>query len=105
VRSFELGTDDRARAIAGMLQHARPRDVLTLLMLVERGMPQPDAARIAARAAALVPPPAGVSLDAVSRGDSDAVWAWYGRLSLPSPKAWMRNWRDALPPWLVELPR
>jgi hypothetical protein len=105
VRSFELGTDDRERALAGMLQHARPRDVLTLLMLVERGVPQPDAARIAARAAALVPPPADVSLDAASRGDSAAIWAWYRRLSLPSPKEWMRNWRDALPPWLLELPR
>jgi hypothetical protein len=105
VRSFELASGDREGALASMLDHARSRDVLTLLMLIERGMPQPDAARIARRAAELVPPPAGVTLDEVSRGNSDAIWAWYRRLSLPSPKEWMSNWRDGLPPWLFSLPR
>jgi len=105
VRSFELSTGDRERALAAMLDHARPRDVLTLLMLIERGMPQPDAAQIARRAAELVPPPPGVTLDQVSRGEGEAIWAWYRRLSLPSPKAWMKNWRDGLPSWLFSLPR
>lgn len=96
---------DREQWMSRLLEHARPRDVYTMLMLIERGLAPTEAARIAERAATLVPPPPEVDLDAVARGDSRALSAWYGRLNLPSPKDWMHNWRDGLPPWLVSLPR
>ena len=105
VRSIEEPGADRQPWMDRLLQHARPRDVYTLLMLIERGLPQPEAERIAARAAQLVPPPPGVDPDAVARGDRRALSAWYGKLELPSPKEWMQNWRDGLPPWLFSLPR
>jgi hypothetical protein len=74
-------------------------------MLIQRGLPEGEAARIAARAAELVPPPPQMDLGAAARGDTRALSAWYEQLKLPSPKDWMRNWRDGLPPWLVSLPR
>jgi hypothetical protein len=105
VRTIEEPGSDREPWMSRLLEHARQRDVYTLLMLIERGLPQAEAARIAARAAQLVPPPPHVDLDAVARGDRRALSAWYGQLDLPSPKDWMQNWRDGLPPWLLSLPR
>lgn len=44
-----------------------------------------------------VPPPGGLTADAVLNGDRQLVWDWYGTLDLPKPKTWWRNWRDVLP--------
>jgi len=77
-----------------LLAAARPRDVLTLLALA-RALPLARARPLVERAAALAPPPAGVSVDAVASGDRDASWVWQDALGLPPPKQWWRNWRDA----------
>jgi hypothetical protein len=88
-----------AEAVNTIVTLARPRDVLTLLMLVERRAP--GSAEIASRAAELWPPPDGVTANGVARGDRDGLWRWRDTLPLPPPKGWIRNWRDALPDWLI----
>ena len=100
VRALEAepGRDPEG-AVNRMVALARPRDVLTLLLLVGRQVPQSD--RLAARAAELWPPPSGVTANGVVRGDRDGLWRWRDTLPLPPPKGWWRNWRDALPDWLI----
>ena len=99
IRALEDDTrGDRAASVRTIVALSRPRDVLTLLMLVERRAPGSD--QMAARAAELWPPPAGVTANGVVRGDRDGLWRWRDTLGLPPPKGWLRNWRDALPPWL-----
>ena len=105
VRSLESGAPERDRWIGALLAHARRRDVYTLLMLIRRGLPEPEAMRVAERAAELLPPPAGVSMQAVARGNDTAFWRWHDTLPLPAPKKWMNNWQDGLPSWLRALPR
>ena len=101
VRRYEATKDVAAAdAIAG---NARSRDVLTLLMLIERRGPGVD--RLALRAAELAPMPAGVTVSGIVRGDRDGLWRWRDTLHLPPPKGWLRNWQDALPGWLVGLGR
>jgi hypothetical protein len=104
VRALE---DDQAEnrpvALAAVTALARPRDVYTLLLLVERHAFGSD--QLAGRAAELWPPPAGISVTDVVRGDHAALWLWRDTLPLPPPKGWLRNWRDALPEWLAVRPR
>lgn len=100
IRALEDDTrGDRAASVRTIVALARPRDVLTLLMLVDRRALGSD--QMAARAAELWPPPAGVTANGVVRGDRDGLWRWRDTLPLPPPKGWLRNWRDALPPWLA----
>lgn len=98
VRAIERAeTDDARVTIAALiLPDARLRDVITLLMLSNT---TPGAVRrpLLERAAALKPPPPGVSVDAILNGASPLLWQWYGALDLPAPKNWWRNWRDVLP--------
>ena len=89
---------DRASALTTIVGLARPRDVLTLLLLVERHVQ--GSSQLAARAAELWPPPADVTVNGVVRGDRDGLWRWRDTLPLPPVKGWIRNWRDALPGWL-----
>ncbi|HTM27445.1 MAG TPA: FecR domain-containing protein [Vicinamibacterales bacterium] len=98
VRAMERTTDERAnRALLDrVLRTARPRDVLTLLMLA-RVSPSALKRPILDRAAQLVPPPATVSVDGIIAGDTTQLWTWYHKLDLPPVKSWLRNWRDALP--------
>jgi hypothetical protein len=91
-------TADRAAALATVRSLARERDVLTLLMLVARNLP--GSSELATRAAELFPPPSGVTVNGIIRGDRDGLWRWRETLPLPPPKGWIRNWRDALPLWL-----
>ena len=98
VRAVERDGEDAARnaAIDVVLRTARPRDVLTLLLLATES---PAAARraIVNRAAQLAPPPSTIDVQAVADGDSEQLWRWYGTLDLPPSKSWWLNWRDALP--------
>jgi hypothetical protein len=93
------GPDDvaaRAVAIDTVVRLARPRDVLTLLTLA-RVSPVSQRRPLLDRAAQLLPPPPGVTVDAIVAGDWDQLWRWYDTLELPPAKGWLRNWRDALP--------
>jgi hypothetical protein len=103
VRALETGRGVPDLHVATIVGSARARDLLTLLVLIERRAPGRE--RIAARAAELMPPPSGVSIDAILRGDSGGLQRWRDTLPLPAPKSWLRNWRDALPVWLVGTPR
>ena len=88
--------DSRVRAVDAIVRSARPRDILTLLML-SRVAPDGAKRRLLEQAARLAPPPAGVSVDGIVAGDSAQLWRWYGALDLPPAKSWWLNWRDALP--------
>jgi hypothetical protein len=93
VRTLERSSGNTDETVQQIVKLARRRDVLTLLMLVWRN--SPGMAPLAARAAELWPPPAGVTVSAVVGGDREAFWRWHSTLPLPSPKNWLRNWRDA----------
>lgn len=93
VRAVEGGDDN---AEASLLATARPRDVVTMLMLAARRS-GPLRADLLARAAVLAPPPASVNPTAASTGDNDELWRWIDALPLPPVKSWWRNWRDGLP--------
>jgi hypothetical protein len=99
VRALETGAGDSATAVGRIVERARPRDVLTLLLLVQREVEGSE--RLAVRAAALSPPPGDVTVERVLRGDAQALWQWYGKLPLPPTKGWWMRWRDGLPRWLV----
>lgn len=99
VRAFEADAGGGPAHIDAIVANARARDVLTLLVLVERRATGSD--RFAERAAVLAPPPVGVSLASVVRGEAGALDRWRESLPLPPPKGWLRNWRDGLPAWLV----
>ena len=98
VRTAERTEDgtSRAAAIDTVVRLARPRDVLTLLTLA-RTSPVPERRRLLDRAAQLLPPPPGVTVDAIAAGDWNQLWRWSGTLDLPPAKGWLRNWRDAWP--------
>jgi hypothetical protein len=99
VRAIERGDGDASAHAATIAATARLRDVYTLLMIVDRGLPGRE--RVAVRAAELAPPPDDVTVNGVLRGDRDALWHWRDTLLLPPAKSWLRNWRDALPRWLA----
>ena len=99
VRAFERA-GDRA-ALARALAVARPRDVYTLLHLTEDH--PSEAEPMLRRAAELSPPPGGITIASILRGNRQNLFTWIGAQPLPPPKSsWMKNWRDALPFWLSE---
>lgn len=82
-------------ALRTLLATARPRDVLTLLVLATR---LPDAREpLLRRAAELSPPASEELLERALAGDRHAIWAWIRELPLPPPKRWLPNWRDWWP--------
>jgi len=97
VRAVERATraDPTAMPNLDFLADAAPRDVLTLLVLA-RSLPPAARTPMLSRASELFAPPPGVSIEAIVAGDMDKLWLWYDALDLPSPKAWLLNWRDAL---------
>jgi hypothetical protein len=97
VRALEAGGGEPAARDAAQL--ARKRDVMTLLRLADRSLPGDEI--LLKRAADLWPPPGGVTVNGILRGDRRGLWSWHESLPLPPPKSWVRNWRDALPEWMV----
>jgi len=100
---FREAADGLAQSRAALdvlVQHARPRDVYTLLLLALRHPAEADA--LLRRAAELSPPPGDVTVGRILRGDTRALWTWSDSLPLPPHKKWWRHWRDALPFWLTE---
>ena len=97
ILDFEpTGNVSRADAFNAVLAAARPKDALTLWHLLSRTTP-PERARVYDRLAAFVPPPPGVTRDAVLRGDRQALDAWWNALGLDSTSWWhllTRPWRQ-----------
>lgn len=81
-----------------LLQSARAKDTMTLLHLAMRH--DDLRAPLLERAYALDPRIEREALQAAVGGDDRAVWRWMDGLPLPSPKSWLRNWRDAFAPRL-----
>lgn len=73
-------------ALRDVIKHARKRDVMTLLHLLERAEEYPEWRKpLFERAAGFAPPPDG--------GDIDA---WRKSIGVGSPKRWWLHWRDVL---------
>ena len=95
VLDFAPRADGRRRASLDLvLERARRRDALTLWHLLMRG-DREERARVYDRMAALAPPPAGVTRDAVLAGDRAAIDGWWNSLGLEDT-AW---WRLLKRPW------
>lgn len=93
VRAIEA--DAEAEGLPAVLALARTRDVYTLLQLADR---RRVAEPLLRRAAELSPPPDGVTVGSILRGNRQQLWTWAHAQPLPSPKKdWWRNWKDALP--------
>jgi hypothetical protein len=76
----------RASAFELVLSAARKRDALTLWHLLVRGSPD-ERARVYERLSTLVPPPTGVTREAVLRGDRAALDRWWDALG-DTPSWW-----------------
>lgn len=81
----------RGAALETVLSLARRKDALTLWHLLPRTPPS-ERERVYDRLASLVPPPAGVTREAVLRADRRALDAWWGALDLDSA-SWWRLWK------------
>jgi hypothetical protein len=88
VRELEHGSPG---AVETVVAKARRGDVLTLLLLAQRGM---ERERLLQRAAELMPPQSPQTIERARRGESMAISEWIGELPLPPTKSWLRNWRD-----------
>ena len=82
----------RAAALETVLTLARQKDGLTLWHLLSRVTPE-ERERVFDRLASLVPPPAGVTRDAVLRGDRQALDALWNALGLDTAE-WWRIWKQ-----------
>ena len=78
-------------ALEAVLRQARPRDAMTLWHLLTR-VPAEDRTLVYEALAAVLPPPAGVSREAVLQGDRAAIDAWWNELGLGSVRFW-RQWK------------
>jgi hypothetical protein len=94
VRAIEIdiANDLFAGTFADVRRHARPRDVLTLLVLAVRKKGSQRAALLE-HAAILAPPPQIPPAGVASLND-DEIWNWFDSLPLPPAKAWWLNWPD-----------
>ncbi len=81
----------RGAAFDFVLSSARRRDALTLWHLLSRGT-RAERERVYDRLAELVPPPAGVTRDAVLKKDQSVLDQWWDTLGLDSAN-WWRLWK------------
>ena len=79
----------RGAALDYLLAHARSQDALTLWHLLSRGAPD-ERARVFAHLAAVAPPPAGVTRDAVLAGDRQALDRWWDSFRFEGTSFWGR---------------
>lgn len=89
-------TDDvrRAGALDVVLSRARAKDAFTLWHLLPR-VRAAERPRVYDRLASLVPPPSGVTREAILSGDRRARDAWWNALGLDSMswwKIWKKKW-------------
>ena len=80
-----------ARSFDLVLSSARREDALTLWHLLSRGS-LAERERVYDRLAALVPPPAGVTREAVLKKDQSALDQWWDTLGLETAN-WWRLWK------------
>jgi len=97
VERFDFGASeaDRMTALMEILDHARPRDALTLWHLIARVRPAERGAVFDALAAR-VQPPAGVTRERVLDLDRGALDQWWNAFGLRDATFW-RKWKRALP--------
>jgi hypothetical protein len=83
----KLDPQSRAAALHTVMTEARKRDGFTLLNLLReyRGMSEPERALIYDRLATLIPPPEGVSREAVVRGNNYMVGLWWDLMGVGHP--------------------
>ena len=97
--TIDLGRSSAAERMAAIdlvIAESRRRDVLTLWHLVSR-VQGADRERVFDRLAGFVPPPAGVTRDAVRNGNSEALDAWWNALDLGTTswwRTWTQQWRE-----------
>jgi hypothetical protein len=77
----------RKEAFELVLSRARQRDALTLWHLLGRGSPD-ERARVYDRLAMLMPPPQGVTREAVLQGDRLALDRWWDSLGMDTATWW-----------------
>jgi hypothetical protein len=95
VIDFGSGNDPRrADAFNLVISAARRRDALTLWHLLTRGTIT-ERGRVYDRLAALVPPPASATRDAVLEGNQQALDQWWDSLGLGST-SWWKLWKAKL---------
>lgn len=95
LRDYDATSGDDA--LRRVLAAARPRDVMTLLMMLDHPLAAERRKQIVDRALQLSPPPAGVTRDRLLERDERAMEAWRNSLGLGGAKKWWLHWRDALP--------
>jgi len=85
----------RADAVSAILAAARPRDAMTLLLIL-RKLPFTERSRVLDRLTQFVPIPAGFRRTDVLELQSKAFDAYWHELGLGNAKSWILNWRDVL---------
>ncbi|HYC62449.1 MAG TPA: VCBS repeat-containing protein [Thermoanaerobaculia bacterium] len=91
VRAYDAGG-----SLSAVLRHARPRDSMTLMHILERAKPEERALAVDA-AAALAPLPRDVTREQLIAGDLRAFDRWRESAGLRGTKQWLLRWRDAFP--------
>lgn len=95
---FDTRHDDpiaRAEAVSTILAAARPRDAMTLLLML-RKLPRQERPRLLDRLTQFIPIPAGFHRDDVLELRPHAFNAYWHALGLGNAKSWILNWRDVL---------
>jgi hypothetical protein len=85
----------RAGALATVLVRARRRDAMSLWHLLAR-LPAPERVAVVGRLSELVPPPSGVSREALLSLDPAALDLWWNMLNLDDV-TWWRQWKLGWP--------
>jgi hypothetical protein len=98
LETIDFGNPDTAArhaAIETIVSAARPGDAMTLWHLLSR-VPATDRVVVFARLATFVPPPSGITLDGILRGDRAMRDRWWDALDLGTSswwRTWERRWR------------
>jgi hypothetical protein len=98
VARFDMQSNDslaRANAVSTILTAARPRDAMTLLLIL-RKLPREERPPVLDRLTQFIPIPAGFRRDDVLDLQPRALDAYWHELGLGNAKSWILNWRDLL---------
>lgn len=96
LRQFDAAREPGA--LHQVLTHARRRDAMTLLHLLDHSSAYPQSREaLFDRLRVIAPPPPTVTREMVLRGDHAALDRWRTALGLGGVKKWWLHWRDALP--------